>query len=323
MAHRNMAQIGFGDLLVAQKNINQKLDQIHQQIKWGKIENILSSIYDKTRGPKSFPPLLVFKCLLLQNWYDLSDYELEATLDDRLSFRKFVGLGICDLAPDHSTFSVFRKELSQRALIETVFQEINSQMEAQGVLVKKGTLVDATLVEAHVSKPSRTEDGKPGVSEVDQDARWVRKGHKRHFGYKGHIGVDMESGVIRKACITAANRPDGHLLPTLVSGDEDWIFADRIYESKKNKKYLAEQGIKNGMMTRTTRHRKATPLERLKNKLIAKRRYPVERVFATWKRIYHYRRVRYVGLIRNRLQFMLMCICYNLKKLRKLSQQTA
>jgi len=139
-------------MLNLKKGLNESLDKVSELVDWTPIENILNDICSSRRGPKSYPPVTLFKALLIQTWYNLSDYQLEEAIDDRLSCRRFVGLRSSDSVPDHSTFSVFRSRLRETQLIEKVLEEVNRQLESQGQIVRKDTIVDATLLEAAVKK---------------------------------------------------------------------------------------------------------------------------------------------------------------------------
>jgi IS5 family transposase len=257
----------------------------------------------------------MFKALLLQTWYKLSDYGLEEALDDRISFRRFVGLGAGEATPDHSTFSIFRDKLREKKLLDKVFNEVNRQLANRGHLVKKGTLVDATIIEAAVKKPDQNEDGSSGRSERDVDAEWVCKGDKhRYFGYKMHASVDADSGFIRKAVLTGATTHDGHMLEAVLPDDQRMVFADKAYESKKNSAFLRARGIENKIMNKASRRIKLGEKERKRNRKISSIRQGIERVFGTLKRWYNYTRVRYVGIEKNSIQMLLLCMGFNLKK---------
>lgn len=315
MAHKNFTQASFADLMInLKKGLNESLDKVNVLINWKPIEQLLAVIYNSPRGPKSYPPLTLFKALLIQTWYDLSDYQLEEALDDRLSFRRFVGIGASDSVPDHSTFSVFRSQLRQLQLIEKIFAQVNQQLEIQGQIVKKGTIVDATLVEAAVKKPDQKDNGDAGTSKVDIDAEWVCKGSKRYFGYKAHMSVDSDKGFILKATLTKAKCFEGHVLEEILPDKQEWVFADKAYESKNNEQLLKTRGIKNGIMRKAARYIKLESTHRLRNRLISKTRQKIEKTFGTLKRWYGYTKVRYIGLKRNELQMFLLCIGFNLKK---------
>lgn len=315
MAHKNFDQLSFADFAVNFKQkLNSGLDDIARNINWLPIKNLLFVINNSKRGPKSYPPLLIFKALLIQTWYNLSDYELEESLDDRLSFRRFVGLGINDPTPDHSTFSIFRRKLEEHAILEMVFEEINRQLEEQGQVVKKGTIVDATLIDSLARKPDQNADGTAGKSKYDKEAEWVCKGTKRYFGYKVHAAVDADSGIIRKVILTPAKTHDGHVLPQILPKEAGRVYADKAYESKNNSKVLKEKGYKNGIMNKASRRLKLNKYHHLRNKLISKTRQKIEKTFGTFKKWYGFCRMRYRGLKRSITQMYLVSIGFNLKK---------
>lgn len=199
-----------------------------------------------------------------------------------------------------------------------MFKELDRQLESKGLMLKKGTLVDATVIEAAPKKPSQNEDGTAGKSDVDPDANWTKKGGRYLFGYKAHMGVDQESELIRKIAMTPAHVHDGEMLRQVVSGDEKWAFADKAYDSEKNHKILEEQNILNGILIKGTRKRKLIGIEKMCNKILSKLRCPVERIFGTLKRSYRYTRARYLGLRKNNLQLTLMSMAYNLRRMEKL-----
>src|SRR5512134_871690 len=178
--------------------------------------------------------------LLLQQWYCLSDPGLEEAVDDRLSFRRFAGLPLDEGVPDHSTLWRFRQELERYGLSEPLFAELNRQLDARGLILRKGTLIDATLVEAAVKPPSGN-DGT--VSERDSQAGWTKKNGKSRFGYKAHIAVDQDSGLIRGAILSRADLHDSQAGPALVQGDEQAVYTDKAYDSQTFRDALGEAGI--------------------------------------------------------------------------------
>lgn len=311
--HRSSGQGDLGQAWLSPKlGRNARLDRIAQAFDWVAVERLVSEVYAARTGRPSWPPLMLVKALLLQQWYGLSDPGLEEALGDRLSFRRFVGLGLDEGSPDHSTLSRFRKALRGRGLDRRLFDEIERQLGAKGLLVKSGTLLDATLVEAAVKKPGwPAGSGSPH----DPDADWTRKDGKSLFGYKAHVGVDEGSGLIRRAELTSAKVYESEVADTLICGDERSVYADRAYELKTRRRRLKAAGIKDRIMHRRHKHQKALPRwQAARNRLIAPVRAAVERVFGTWKRSYSYRRVRYRGLEANLLQLRLLCIAFNLRK---------
>ncbi|MBF0465702.1 MAG: IS5 family transposase [Nitrospirae bacterium] len=321
MSHKALNQLSFAGALIKTKaGLNQTLDEIDKKIDWKGFEKILKKLHSSNRGRPSYPPLMMLKCMLLQNWYNLSDYGLEESLYDRLSFRRFLGLELDEYAPDHSTISRFRDELVKDNLKEAMFLELERQLESLGLLLKKGTLIDASIISASVSKPRKNVDGTAAESPVDPDAQWTCKGKRRdYYGYKAHVSVDQDSGLIRKGILTKAKVDDGHMLKDMVMGDEKRVFGDKAYGSKSNKEFLSEQGIKDGLMTKGCYRRKLTEREKSRNKHLSRYRSAVERVFGTLKRSYGYTRVRYIGLLKNALHFSLLCLAFNLKKMNQLT----
>ena len=319
MVHQASGKIDLADSLLGNnQKLNQRLDKINCLIDWKPFEQAMNRIYSSSSGRPSHPVLLLFKCLLLQAWYNLSDYALEEILDDRLSFRRFVGLSVSEQAPDHSVFSRFRDQLIQRGIHAKLFSELGRQMEGRRLIVKKGTLVDATVIEAAAKKPDQKEDGTAGTSLVDPEADWTKKGGRYLFGYKAHVGVDQGSELIRRIVLTPAHVHDGEVLPHVISGDENWVFADKAYDSEKNHVILQEKNLQNGILMKGTCTRKLSDVEKMCNRILSKLRCPVERVFGTLKRSYRYSRARYLGLRKNLLQLTITSMAYNLRRMEKL-----
>jgi IS5 family transposase len=312
-------QMSIADTMVARrKGQNERLERIGGLLNWGRIEQLLSAVYAAGEGRPAYRPLVMLRALLLQQWYSLSDPELEEALSDRLSFRRFVGLSLEEEVPDHSTLSRYRSKLVERGLGAQVFAEVNRQLERRGLMVKRGTLIDASLVEASV-KPPRDAESTPGQgSALDPDADWTRRkgGGGSHFGYKAHVAVDESSGLIRKALLTSAKVNDSEVADELICGDEQTVYSDKAYDSTARRDKLRRMGIGDGIMRRarwgTARH--PDPALVARNLSLSPIRSAVERSFAAMKQWYGYRRVRYRGLARNGLQLHLMCIAINLRR---------
>ena len=241
---------------------NDQLEQVDAMLDWEPVAAVVRDIYAAPEGRPSYPPVVLVKVLVLQQWDNASDPEIEAALWDRLSFRGFVGLG----------------------LGERVFTEVTRQLDAAGWLVKAGTLLDATLVAAQARRPSIT-DGPGAGSTTDPDASWTRKGGRAHFGYQAHLGVDAESGLIRRAVLTPAHVNEREVADTLISSDERAVYADKAYESTARRARLRAQGINDRIMHRSHKHQAGLPYwQQRRNALIGLRRAPVEHVFGTLKR---------------------------------------
>jgi len=308
MIGREKHQAGIADKFALPSTANPTLDKIDHTINWEPLQQKMESLYscDK-RGRPGFPVVALFKAILLQQWYGLSDPAAEEAIDDRRSFRRFLGLNLAEKAPDHSTIHKFRDRIAP--IISDLLTEVNRQLEAKRLILKKGTLVDATLIQA-AARPAS--DSKPAAA--DPDARWGGKENNLQFGYKGHIGLDQDSELIRKAELTPANQHDSLQFKAMISGDEESAYADKAYASQDHSDWLAEQNINDGILFKGARGHPLTDIQNAINRSLTAIRHNIEHVFGTWKRIYHWRRCRYFSLIRNRCSFIVLCIAYNLKR---------
>lgn len=311
-------QPGFVDALLEAEGLgrNGDLEAIGAALDWSRIEALVSGLRGAREGRPGYPPLVMVKALLLQLWHNLSDPRLEQALRDSISFRRFAGLAMHDGTPDHSVICRFRQALGAEGLDGALFAEVNRQLEGRGLMVKSGTILDATLVAAAVKKPPyRSKADAAAPSSVDGEAAWTRKDGKSCFGYKAHIGVDEGSGLIRSALLTPARTYESEVAEALICGDERAVYADRAYEKKERRIALKARGIKDRIMHRANKHHPVLPRwKAMRNKLISPIRSAVERVFGTWKRSYGYVRVRYRGLKRNAVHLNLLAAAFNLRK---------
>jgi IS5 family transposase len=258
----------------------------------------------------------MLKILLLQRLYDLSDPEMEHQLYDRLSFRMFCGFGMAEALPDETTLCRFRGQLQNKT--EPLFELILGQIEAKGLVLKKGTLVDASIIKAQCRPPKAGE-----VSEVDPQAGWTKKGDAYTYGYKAHVGVDQGSGIIVKAETTSANVHDSQMLPHVVTGEEEAVYADKAYDSDPLRRCLTKAGIKARLLKRKPRGQAMSKRQQVLNKAYSRIRCHVERTFAHMKVHYHYRRARYRGWAQNQVHLHLLAMIYNLKKAVKMLARSA
>lgn len=309
---RDLRQASFADGLVNQRaGRNEWLGEIEKLIDWPALYQLLGPIYDSDEGRPSYPVLTLVKLLLLQQWYGLSDPGLEEAVDDRLSFRRFAGLPLDAGVPDHSTIWRFRQNLASEGLAEKLFEEINRQLDARGLIIRKGTLIDATIVKAAVAPPPAKEGM---VSERDPEAGWSTKNGESIFGYKAHIAVDEGSNLIRDAILTGADLHDSQAARALIQGDEAAVYADKAYASKELRDELEAAGIADRIMYKAVRNKPLTHWQKWFNKSVSPIRSGVERGFATMKRHYGFRQVRYLGLARNACALHLLCAAINLRR---------
>jgi transposase, IS5 family len=320
MADRH--QLSLSEALIApQVGRNDVLERISDQVKWYRFEKLLARLKPENAGRPPFDPLVMFKALLLQQWYRLSDAELEEALNDRLSFRRFLGLSLEDAAPDHTTICRFRNRLVEAQLTEKLFGEFERQLESRGLLLKRGSMIDATLVETAHRPPGKTSAGET-VPPVDPDAALTaRKGQRgTHYGYKAHAGVDLGTLLIRRTILTPANVNETVVADDLVCRDEAAVYADKAYAKRERRRWLRELGIKDRIMHKTWGG--GPPLrasEKRHNTLIAAVRASIEGVIATLKRWMGFDRVRYVGLVKNNAHLHLVALAYNMRRALKLA----
>ena len=254
----------------------------------------------------------MFKIVLLQQWYNLSDPAAEEAVRDRLSFRRFCGLPLDRETPDHASIWRFRQGVEALGLSEALLAEANRQLDARGLVVKSGTLVDATLIAASVRRPKF---GGDGISPRDPDARFTKKRGKTYFGYKAHVAVGEGSELVRKARMTSANLHDIRMGDAMISGDEKSFFADKAYDSQDMRDILNKRGLADGILWKVKHKR--YPLETWQKyaNLWARRiRSAVERAPATMKRWYGMSRVRYLGLARNNCHLQFVAAAMNMKR---------
>jgi IS5 family transposase len=310
MLGKQSRQMGFGDLeATGRVPEGHFLKKIDGQVDWRPFEKALEPLYHPKMGRPSHPPVMMFKALLLQQWYDLSDPGLEEAICDRLSFQCFWGLSLSDPVPDETRICRFRNTLAEANLGERLFAMLEEQLQAQGLIVRRGSLIDATLIKAQPHPPRR------GEPSPDPEADWTRRGKDGHFGYKAHLAVDESSGLIRRLGLTAASVSESHLFEEMVSGDEAAVFADGAYAKDARKAALRGRGIFCGIINRPWRYRPISAQQKKRNKFFSRVRRAVERVIGTLKCRYGLERCRYLGLRRNHNHLWLKGICYNLKKM--------
>jgi len=326
MSERAVGQLSFADGLVADKaSANAVLERIAQLVSWDEVKAVLSGLRDGPMGAPGYPALVMFKALLLQQMYGLSDPQLEELLADRLSFRRFLGLSLSDRVPDHTTIWRFREELGKSGLAERAFAMITIQIERAGLLLKRGTLIDATLVPAAVNPPSPPElppppdaDGRPAsklvASPLDPDAAWTKQDGEHAFGYKAHLAMDQGSRIIRNAILTPANVNESVVADDLICGDESAVYADKAYSNKARRQRLKRNGIRDGIMRRDNRWHKLGRWAIRRNLIISHRRAPIEPLMALLKNVYRFARARYRGFARNATALHLCVAAMNLKR---------
>ena len=302
-----------------------RIMDIANSIDWNSIEAVLMGHYQvgtNKEGAEAYPPLLLFKCLLLQKWFHIdSDPELESQINDRISFKKFIGLSFNDPSPDHSTFSRYRKRLSKKAM-DQVNSEILRQFESKGLIINEGIAIDARLVqsasrpisndkikekrEKHASPDGQLDkNGNPIKFHRDLDSDWTIKNDEPHYGLKEHASVDTNHGFVLATKITPSSVNDTNYLPycTVYSRhtkqEINKVFADKGYAGKPNRDFLALNHIDDGIMRKNTTTTKLTDFEINRNKQISKVRYIVEQYFGLSHLHDGAKRARFTQILKN------------------------
>jgi IS5 family transposase len=288
------------------------LDEIAVLVDWAEIDGYLTPIYASDRGERAWPPLAMLKALLLSIWYDLSDVKLADALDDRSSFRRFCGFASDEPTPERTAFVRFRRELVARSLDRVLFEAVTQQLDRKDVMVKTGTLIDATVI------PSASK-------EKDEEARWVK--HRRRppvHGYKAHIATDLDGGIVREIEMTPANVNDGKMLASVLPENPGAVYADLAYASRANETLIHAAGGKSRLPGRGVWGGEEA-LQKLEkwNDEVGRIRRRIEKVFGTWKRSYGLRRMRWIGLAKAGLQVRLTAIAFNLTRSRNILQTRA
>jgi IS5 family transposase len=282
----------------------------------------------------------MFKVMLLQSWYQLSDPEMEFYLKTNLLFMTFCRFSITESKPDHSTICRWRNRFAESGLFETIFTGIMSELQENGLEIKHGKMVDATLVTAH-ARPRRkvvieteptgddeqTEIPTYEASEVvveescDPEANWLTKGKTSTYGYKAHTMVDA-NGIIVNLSVTSADVHDTIMFPELIEkaqlAEGDTVYADKGYHSVKNKEILELRNLNDRIMYKRKRNEPEDERIVERNKRISKQRYVVERTFGSLKRSYGWSRTRYIGLLKTTFYLQMRCLAFNIKRAMKL-----
>ena len=322
MSWKNTQQASLADALVIEHKSLSELDDVHIIIFWPEIEQTLSGLYSSVRGAPAYPPLMMFKILILQAWYNLSDEALEKQIARDLMFRRFINLSLSESVPDHSSIWRFRQLLNTQGLLTTLLNQINAHLERNSIIVSLGSIniIDATVIEA---KQSRKRKGKDGNNTQDKDAKYNVKiaadgKRKTTYGFKMHANTD-EDGFVKNMTYTPGNVHDSQELDELldinkskdklkVSGQ---VYADSAYANKLNDKKLGNQN--NKILHRAYRNKPLTKQQKQENKQRSSIRYIVERTFGLLKQHHGLGKARYLGLQRNKTRAQLIAMSHNLK----------
>ena len=335
-------EISFADLAVSKSlehNRSVKLmDRINEVVNWRDVEALLIEYYQvgkATEGADAYSPILLLKCMLLQKWFRIpSDPELENQINDRISFKKFLGLPLDKASPDHSTFSRFRSRLSKGVMIQ-LNNVVLQEFAKRGLSINEGIAIDARLVKS-ASHPISSKDlkaiqekrnspagkldrnGKALKFSRDLESDWTVKNDVPHYGIKEHASVDVNSGFVLATIMTPASIHDTKYLPYLALASchtkdpIETIYADKGYHGEPNRSFLHLNEIEDGIMRKDTKTAKLTGIEIERNKKISKKRYIVEQYFGLSHLHNNAYRARFTTVLKNTWDAMFRQMAFNL-----------
>ncbi len=281
-------------------------------------------------GRPAYECVMMFKILILQRYYNVSDDAIEYAILDRLSFMRFLGLGINDPVPDAKTIWLFRDKLTSGDMIEKLFSYLDKLLDKYGIIVHKGKLVDASIVEVPIQRNSREENKQLKEGEVpedwsenklrqkDVDAQWVKHNGKNHFGYKNHIKADSKTKLITGYKATTANIHDSEMLDELLDKKEDGgqsVYADSAYRSEAIEKVCRKKNIESQIHEKGYRNKALTKRQKQRNRKKSKTRARVEHIFGFMTNTMNEMYLHYRNFIRNKAGIGLMNLTYNLFRL--------
>jgi IS5 family transposase len=345
-------EISFADLAVSKSLEHnrslQMMMRIDKVVKWRDVEAMLLEHYEigtSKEGADAYPALMLLKALLLQKWFRIpSDPELENQINDRISFKKFLGLPLDRPSPDHSTFSRFRSRLSEEAM-----RELNSvvlqEFAKRGLSINEGIAVDARLVKSasrpmskerlrELKEKRETPEGKVDKNgntlkfSRDAESDWTVKNEIPHYGLKEHASVDVKSGFVLATTMTPASVHDSTYLPYLSLASCHTqecikkVYADKGYHGEPNRSFLHLNEIEDGIMRKDTTRAKITKREIERNRKISKKRYIVEQYFGLSHLHHGAYRARFTAMIKNIWDAMCRQMAFNLFRGSKLLVET-
>jgi transposase, IS5 family len=344
-----MSQMGFFDADKRLSMLSLKgdpLEAISKLMPWemfrADIESVVLPAEESRKskaGRKPINALVLLRMLVLQSLYNLSDDQIEYQVRDRLSFTRFVGLGIEDGIPDGTTLWLFREKLAKAGLIDKLFERFGRHLEAKGYIARGGQMVDATIVAVPRQRNSRDENElvKAGTTpenwkkrpsknrQKDKDARWTKKHGRSFFGYKNHVNADARHKLIRDYTVSDASEHDSQKLDELVNRGNTSrdVYADSAYRSAEIERKLRAKGFRSRIHKRGRRNRPLTEAEARANHRKSKVRARIEHVFGAQENAPGGRLVRTIGIVRAKIKIGLQNLVYNFRRLVVLERMTA
>jgi IS5 family transposase len=318
MRERESAQLSFAGTVVSQlggKRTQALLNQLDASIDWESLAKPIRAVYrNADGGAPAEPVVMMIKIVLLQKWFNLSDPQAEEQLNDRVSFRRFVGLRGEQAAPDETTIVVFRGRLREADLDRKLFDIVKRSIERRGLLMKEGTLVDALILEAPKGrKTGEKDESGQEITTRDPEASFTQKHGRTYHGYKGHVAADR-SGIVTDFEFSTASHHDSRYIDELARKEKRAVIADAAYAEKDRRERLERKGVTDGIAHKRQRGQKELPpLLRRINRAIASIRSSVEHTMARLRK-WGAARARYRGERRNRFDFAMTLVAHNLRR---------
>lgn len=298
---------------------------------WKVFERELDKMFPAIEYPKggrpAFSKLLLFKIVLLQEYYGLSDQGIEYQINDRLSFMRFLDLTFDDKVPDQNTIWNFKESLKIDSRAEKLFDIFLKHLRKHDLIMNKGSIIDASIVKAPVQRNSKEENDKVKGGETpdwsdkkkshkDVDASWTSKHGKNFYGYKNHIKVDQSSKLITACHVTEAHVHDSQVVFELIDKHDKGhsLYADSAYAGKEIKDILLAFGIQGRIHKKGVRNKPLTEMEQKRNHQLSKKRCRVEHVFGFMRKKFKVVEVRAIGFIRARRDIVMKNLVYNIHR---------
>jgi len=332
-----MKQIGFftaEDRLSRLSKMGDPLERIASTVNFEVFLPILNGVMRKEVSPLGGRPqwdcVLMFKILLLQQWYNIADDKTEYLINDRLSFQRFLGLTLGDKVPDAKTIWLFRENLKKSGVYDELFSLFERQMENRGVITRSGSIIDASFVDVPKQRNTREENRqiKDGTGEdlwedsphkscqKDIDARWAKKNDETHYGYKDHVKVDRDSKMIVNYSVTGASVHDSQEAVGLIDTKDREASLDSAYAGEELRKAMLEKNpnLKLKIIERRYRNKPLTEEQKAHNREKSKVRVRVEHVFGHMTNSFGGMSIRSIGIARAKCQIALKNLAYNLQR---------
>ena len=293
------------------------LEEMDKVIPWEELMRDIKKYYPKAgNGRQPIPLARMLRIYFMQQWYGLSDPAMEDALYDIESLRRFADIDMeVDVIPDETTILHFRHLLEKYELTRKIFEKTKQYLSEKGLLLREGTIVDATIINA----PSST---KNQDKTRDKEMKQTKKGNQWYFGMKAHVGTDTGKGLVHTIVVTNAAVHDSQVMDELLHGEEQAVYGDSAYTSEKRKTGFEAKGIKWCVNRKGCRYRQMSPADVEYNHKQSQTRARGEHAFRVVKHLWHYQRVRYKGLFKNAAQVFSLFALANLYMVRNELSQT-